>query len=52
MARTGSTSLVVGDPVSSRAVIYQEEDVPLLDLDARLALELGGGLMVQQSKFK
>jgi len=45
-------SLHEGDPVSSRAVIYQEEDVPLLDLDARLALELGGGLMVQQSKFK
>eukprot|EP00092_Neocalanus_flemingeri_P003731 GFUD01004011.1.p1 GENE.GFUD01004011.1~~GFUD01004011.1.p1 ORF type:complete len:477 (+),score=179.33 GFUD01004011.1:30-1460(+) len=45
-----SAALHEGDPVSCRAVVYQEEEVPLQDLDARLALELGG-VYLQQSKY-
>ena len=39
-----------GEPITFRAVIYQEEEVPAQDLDARLALELGG-VYLQQSKY-
>jgi len=45
-----SATLHEGDPVTRRSVIYQEEDVPLEDLDARLALELGG-VVLQQSRY-
>jgi len=39
-----------GEPITCRAVIYQEEEVPAQDLDARLALELGG-VYLHQSKY-
>jgi len=42
--------LHVGDPVSQRALVFNEEDVPLSDLDAQLALELGG--LLNQSRYK
>jgi len=45
-----SAALHEGDPVSCRAVVYQEEEVAAQDLDARLALELGG-VYLQQTKY-
>lgn len=44
-------SLHEGDPLSCRSVIYQEDELPLDDVDARLALELGG-IIIQQSKYR
>ena len=43
--------LVEGDPVTCRAVVYLEERVAHDDLDTRLAIELGGGL-VHQSRYQ
>ena len=43
-------SLHEGDPVSCRALIYQEEEAPVEGIDARLALELGGSVL-QQTKY-
>lgn len=40
-----------GEPVTCRANVFQEEDLPLGDVDARLAIELGGVLLVQ-SKYR
>jgi len=45
-----SAALHEGDPASCRAVVYQEEEVAAHDLDARLALELGG-VYLQQTKY-
>lgn len=46
-----SGPLLEGDPVTTRAVVYMEDDVPLDDLDTRLAIELGG-TVVQQARYK
>lgn len=40
-----------GEPVTCRGNVFQEEDLPLTDVDARLAIELGGVLLVQ-SKYR
>lgn len=45
-----SPSLHEGDPVTCRALIYQEEAVSVEGVDARLALELGG-LIMQQTRY-
>merc|ERR1712107_168041 len=43
-------SLHEGDPVSCRALVYQEEEAPVEGVDARLAMELGGSVL-QQTKY-
>ena len=41
-----------GDPVTSRALVYSEETLNNGDIDAKIALELVGGVLVQQSRYQ
>lgn len=45
-----SAALHEGDPISCKAVVYQEEEHHSDELDARLALEIGG-VYLQQTKY-
>ena len=41
-----------GDPVTTRALVYSEESLEPGDIDAKIALEMVGGVLVQQSKYQ
>ena len=41
-----------GDPVTTRALVYSEESLETGDIDAKIALEMVGGVLVQQSKYQ
>ena len=46
------SALHEGDPVTCRAVVYNEEDVDTdADLETRLALEVGGGVVLGQTRY-
>jgi len=45
------TPMLECDPVTSRAVVYLEEEIPMDDLDSRLAMDLGGSVL-NQSRYK